>query len=59
VVGNLSRVTEKKSVISIQQQSRVKAIEGTPLVSRDELRKADHSEDLMKLIQKREKRAKR
>lgn len=59
VVGNLSRVTEKKSVIIIQQQSRVKAIEGTPLVSRDELRKADHSEDLMKLIQKREKRAKR
>ncbi len=59
VVGNLSRITEKKSVIIIQQESRVKEIEGTPLVSKDELRKADHSEDLMKLIQKREKRAKR
>lgn len=59
VVGNLSRITEKKSVIIIQQESRVKAIEGTPLVSKDELRRADHSDDLMKLIQKREKRAKR
>jgi putative transcriptional regulator len=59
VVGNLSRVTEKKSVIIIRQESRVKAIEGTPLVSQDELRKADHTEDLMKLIQRREKRAKR
>ena len=59
VVGNLSRITEKKSVIIIQQESQVKEIEGTPLVSKDELRKADHSEDLMKLIQKREKRAKR
>lgn len=59
VVGNLSRITEKKSVIIIQQESQVKAIEGTPLVSKDELRKADHSEDLMRLIQKREKRAMR
>ncbi|MGB2825785.1 MAG: transcriptional regulator [Thermoplasmata archaeon] len=59
VVGNLSRITEKKSVIIIRQESRVKAIEGTPLVSKDELRRADHSEDLMKLIQTREKRAKR
>ncbi|MCJ7489457.1 MAG: transcriptional regulator, partial [Thermoplasmata archaeon] len=32
VVGNLSRITEKKSVIIIRQESRVKAIEGTPLV---------------------------
>ena len=59
VVGNLSRITEKKSVIIIQQESRVKEIEGTPLVSKDELRKTDHSEDLMRLIQEREKRAKR
>ncbi len=59
VVGNLSKITEKKSVIIIQQESRVKAIEGTPLVSKDELRRADHSDDLMRLIQKREKRANR
>ena len=58
VVGNLSRVTEKKSVIIIQRDSRVKAIEGTPLVSKDELRRADHSEDLMKLIARRERRPK-
>ena len=59
VIGNLSRITEKKSVIIIRQESQVKAIEGIPLVSKDELRKTDHSEDLMRLIQKREKRAMR
>ena len=59
VVGNLSRVTEKKSVIIIRQESRVKAIEGTPLVSEDELRRTDHSEDLMELISKRQKRTNR
>jgi putative transcriptional regulator len=58
VVGNLSRVTEKKSVIIVQRDIRVKAIEGTPLVSKDELRRADHSEDLMKLIIRRERRPK-
>ena len=57
VVGNLSRVTEKKSVIILQHESRIKTIEGTPLVSKDELRKADHSEDFMELIQKRQKRS--
>ncbi len=58
VVGNLSRVTEKKSVIIVQRDSRLKAIEGTPLVSKDELRRADHSEDLMRLIVRRERRPK-
>lgn len=58
VVGNLSRVTEKKSVIIVRRESRVKAIDGTPLVSEDELRRADHSEDLMKLIVRRERRSK-
>lgn len=58
VVGNLSRVTEKKSVIIVQRDIRVKAIEGTPLVSKDELRRVDHSEDLMKLIVRRERRPK-
>ena len=59
VVGDLSRVTEKKSVIIVQSDSRLKAIEGTPLVSKDELRRADRSEDLMDLIVRRQKRAKR
>ena len=58
VVGNLSRVTEKKSVIIVRRDSRVKAIDGTPLVSEDELRRADRSEDLMKLITRRERRPK-
>ncbi len=59
VVGDLSRVTEKKSVIIVQSDSRLKAIEGTPLVSKDELRRTDRSEDLMALIVRRQKRARR
>lgn len=59
VVGDLSRVTEKKSVIIVQEDSRIKAIEGTPLVSKDELRRADRSEDLMELIIRRQKRVRR
>lgn len=59
VVGDLSRVTEKKSVIIVQEDSRVKAIEGTPLVSKDELRRADRSDDLMELIIRRQKKVRR
>jgi putative transcriptional regulator len=56
VVGNLSRVTEKKSVIIVQKRILIDDIHGTALVTRDELRRVDHSEDLMDLILKREKR---
>ncbi|UCE44965.1 MAG: transcriptional regulator [Methanobacteriota archaeon] len=59
VVGDLSRVTEKRSVIIVRTDSRIKTIEGTPLVSEDELRRADHTEDLMRLINRRERRAKK
>jgi len=55
-VGNLSRVTEKKSVVFIQKKTSVQQIEGTPLVTKDELRRVDHSDDLLELILKREKR---
>lgn len=58
VVGNISRVTEKKSVMIIDEDSKIEEIEGTPLVSRDELRRVDHSDDLLDLILKREKRSK-
>ncbi len=56
VVGNLSRVTERKSVIIIHKRTSIEEIDGTPLVTRDELRRVDHSGDLMELILKREKR---
>ena len=58
VVGNLSKVTEKRSVIFLQHETRVKVISGTPLVSKDELRRTDRSEDLIDLITRRQKRAK-
>ena len=56
VVGNISRVTEKKSVIFVQQKTSVKEIEGTPLITKDELRKADDTEEVLELILQREKR---
>lgn len=58
VVGNISRVTEKKSVIFVRQKTSVKEIEGTPLITKDELRKADDSDDVIELILQREKRKK-
>jgi putative transcriptional regulator len=59
VVGNISRVTEKKSVIFVQQKTSLKEIEGTPLITKDELRKADDSGDVIELILQREKRKKK
>lgn len=58
IVGNISRVTEKKSVIFVQQRTTVKEIEGTPLITKDELRRADDADDVMELILQREKRKK-
>jgi putative transcriptional regulator len=56
IVGNISRVTEKKSVIFIQQKTSIKEIEGTPLITKDELRKADDADDVLELILQRERR---
>ena len=56
VVGNLARVAERKSVIIVQKKTSAEEIEGTPLVTKDELRKADHSDDFMELVLRREKR---
>jgi putative transcriptional regulator len=58
VVGNISRVTEKKSVIFVREQTSVQSIEGTPLITEDELRRADDTDDVLELILKREKRKK-
>lgn len=56
VVGNLSRVTERKSVIIVHRKASTEEIEGTPLVTKDELRRADHADDFMELVLRREKR---
>jgi putative transcriptional regulator len=58
VVGNISRVTEKKSVIFVREQTSVESIEGTPLITEDELRRADDTDDVLELILQREKRRK-
>jgi len=58
VVGNISRVTEKKSVIFVQDRPTKEDIEGTPLITKDELRRADDADDVLELILLREKRKK-
>ena len=58
VVGNISRVTEKKSVIFVREVSSKESIDGTPLITKDELRRADDAEDVLELILQRERRKK-
>ncbi|MBU0624216.1 MAG: transcriptional regulator [Candidatus Thermoplasmatota archaeon] len=58
IVGNISRVTEKKSVIFVRQETSIEAIDGTPLITKDELRRADDADDVLELILQREKRRK-
>ncbi|MBU0685489.1 MAG: transcriptional regulator [Candidatus Thermoplasmatota archaeon] len=58
VVGNISRVTEKKSVIFVGEKTSIQSIEGTPLITEDELRRADDADDVLELILQREKRKK-
>jgi putative transcriptional regulator len=58
VVGNISRVTERKSVIFVREDTTKEDIEGTPLISESELRKADDVDDVLELILRREKRRK-
>ena len=56
-VGNISRVTEKKSVVFIQKKAGSREdIAGTPLVTKDELRRTDDADDLRELILRRERR---
>jgi putative transcriptional regulator len=58
IVGNISRVTERKSVIFVKQETEIEAIEGTPLITKDELKRADDADDVLELILQREKRRK-
>ncbi len=56
VVGNISRVTERKSVIFVREETTKEDIDGTPLITERELRKADDADDVLELILRREKR---
>jgi len=58
VVGNISRVTERKSVIFVREDTMKEDIEGTPLITEKELRRADDVDDVLELILRREKRRK-
>lgn len=58
VVGNISRVTEKKSVIFVEGKPAKEQIGGTPIITREELRRADDADDVLELILLREKRKK-
>jgi len=58
VVSNISRITERKSVIFVHQKTSVQSIEGIPLITKDELRKADDADDVIELMLQREKRKK-
>jgi len=58
VVGNISRITERKSVIFVRDDTTKEDIEGTPLITEKELRRADDADDVLELILRREKRRK-
>jgi putative transcriptional regulator len=52
IVGDLSRITGRESVI-IVERSKIHALEGTPLVSREELRRLESSKELRDLVASR------
>jgi putative transcriptional regulator len=58
IVGNISRVTERKSVIFVREETTKEDIDGTPLITEKELRHADDVDDVLELILRREKRRK-
>lgn len=51
--ANLAEVTESFGVFFVERQTTRVAIEGTPVVSREELRRVDEPEDLYKLLAER------
>jgi putative transcriptional regulator len=56
IVGNISRIAEKKSVVFTGEERSVETIEGTPVITKDELRRADDADEVLELILRREKR---
>lgn len=51
--ANVAEVTESFGVFFVERQTTRVAIEGTPVVSREELRRVDEPEDLYKLLAER------
>jgi len=50
VVGDISKITERRSVIFIERSRSRRSIGGTPLIGRDEFKKLDESEKLLDLV---------
>ncbi len=53
VMTNLSKITERLSVLFIEKRLRKDNLEGTPVIHKDELKKMDNSEDIIALITER------
>ncbi len=53
IVGNLSRVVEREGVIFVQKRRIRVNVEGTPLIAKDELRKAKRRGEIVELISER------
>jgi putative transcriptional regulator len=53
VVGDISKITEQRSVIFIERIRNKESIGGTALVGKDELKKLDESEKLYEMVNQR------
>jgi putative transcriptional regulator len=53
MIGDISKITGRESVIIVERAKSRHALEGTPLVSREELRKLDGSKELRDLVASR------
>jgi putative transcriptional regulator len=53
VVGDISKITEQRSVIFIERIRNKESIEGTALIGKDELRKLDESESFYDIVSQR------
>jgi putative transcriptional regulator len=53
IMTNLSKVTERLSVIFIENELRKDNLEGTPVINKQELQKIDDSEEIITLINER------
>jgi putative transcriptional regulator len=55
VMANISRITEKEGVLFLDRRMSRENIGGTPVISRDELRRISDQDKMVRLIQERRK----
>jgi putative transcriptional regulator len=53
IMTNLSRITERLSVIFLEKYIKSENLEGTPVIHKDELNRIDDSEEMISLINER------